>query len=119
MPTPFYWRCCAIEFAFVAGAAFLVCVAVAPARAEEPHIHGQTVPSWYDPNCCSNHDCKPVDDTSLEFDTAPGGHPFARYKPTGNVFFQHQWKTSQDERYHFCINPYNAKSLCFYVRAGA
>ena len=90
-------------------------LALLPASAKSPaYAH-----SWYPRECCSNHDCKPVDDTSLEFDTAPGGHPFARYKPTGNVFFQHQWKTSQDERYHVCINPYNAKSLCFYVRAGA
>ena len=46
----------------------------------------------------------------------------ARYKPTGNVFYKYQFKQSQDERYHVCINPAadgNNGALCFYDRTGA
>ena len=93
------------------------------AFAQEPHIHGIAVPDWYDSACCSNRDCKPVDDDAdIEFGMDPTGNMFARYKPTGHTFYKHQFKLSQDERYHVCINPNadgNNGALCFYDRAGA
>lgn len=83
------------------------------------HEHGKnSLPDWYDPSCCNLADCRPVAaDSDIEFDTLPGGGIIARYKPTGNIFQQSQFKRSQDERYHICI--LNGASLCFYDRTGA
>ena len=87
-------------------------------RAQE-HEHGQNgVVDWYDPSCCSRRDCKPVDDADIEF-TIFEGQVAARHKPTGNIFLRHQFRPSQDERYHVCINTASGASLCFYDRAGA
>ena len=97
--------------------------------AQPPHVHGGTIPDWYDPSCCSQRDCKPVEDKDIEFTTDALGGAVARYKPTGHRFYQRQFKTSQDERYHVCIDPNNTDdgmdgdgstgSLCFYDRSGA
>lgn len=91
------------------------------AQAQAPHVHGQNVPDWYDPACCSNKDCKPVEDSDIEFGEDQKGNWYARYKPTGNTFYKYQFKLSQDERYHVCINPAaagNNGALCFYNRSG-
>lgn len=106
----------------VLAATFLL-VMGSSALAQEPHIHRQTVPDWYDPNCCSDKDCKPVeDDSDIEFGKDQFDNTWARYKPTGHTFYKHQFKLSQDERYHVCINPAaagNNGALCFYDRTGA
>lgn len=89
---------------------------------QQEHQHGGDIPDWYDPACCSQRDCKPVDDNDVEFGQDPvTGTGWVRYKPTGNVFYQYQFRRSQDERFHVCINPAasgNNGSLCFYDRAG-
>ena len=85
------------------------------AIAQNDHIHGTTVPDWYDLNCCEKRDCKPVEDKDIEFGIGPWGK-YARYKPTGHTFYSYQFKKSQDERYHVCINPRasdNNGALCF------
>lgn len=87
--------------------------------ADDPHIHGLTVPDWYDPACCSQRDCTPVLDSNIEFLFDATGTAVARYIPTGNTFPKPQWRLSQDERYHVCISLHDDRSLCFYVRAGA
>lgn len=91
--------------------------------AQQPHVHGQNAVDWYDPSCCSNKDCHPVEnDSDIEFGTDTNGNTYARYKPTNNIFYRHQFKPSQDERYHVCINAAaadNAGALCFYDRSGA
>lgn len=97
-----------------------------PVLAQEPHVHGGEIPDWYDPACCSKRDCKPVDDTDIEFGSDQLGNTYARYKPTGHIFHKNQFRLSQDERYHVCINPnatYDDDSgttgaLCFYDRSG-
>lgn len=96
------------------------------AKADDPHTHGVTVPNWYDPACCSNNDCKPVEDKDIDFSLDHLGLPIAIYKPTGNAFSlknadgtrSYQHRDSQDERYHVCINPRTEASLCFYNRTG-
>jgi len=81
------------------------------------HIHGENgLPDWYDPSCCNIQDCRPAKDEDITFDVLPGGGIIARFKPTGNIFLQSQFKKSQDERYHVCI--LNGTSLCFYDRTG-
>lgn len=85
--------------------------------AQEPHIHGQNVPDWYDPSCCNQRDCKPVLDRDVEITVDGAGTAIIRYTPTGNVFYQSQWRRSQDERYHACISR-SLGSLCFYIRTG-
>lgn len=97
-----------------------------PSHADDPHIHGVTVPDWYDSNCCGNNDCKPVEDKDIEFGLDEQGLPIAIYKPTHNTFplkdlngnRSYQHRDSKDERYHVCINPMTKASLCFYSRAG-
>lgn len=87
----------------------------------QEHDHGKRgTPDWYDPMCCDRRHCKPVPDSDVEFTTDPNGNFVARYKPTGNLFYRPQFKSSQDERYHVCINYTNEMmSLCFYDRPGA
>lgn len=89
------------------------------ARAQE-HEHGQDgLPDWYDPSCCNKRDCKPVNDSDIVFEQFEG-QPVARYVPTGNRFQRNQFRQSQDERYHVCIQPgFDGASLCFYDRPGA
>lgn len=80
------------------------------------HIHGVTVPDWYDPDCCDRRDCFPVEDSKdLEF-LQLGGIPAIRYKKT-YMFMQNstKWRKSQDERFHVCI--YNTTPLCVYIPA--
>lgn len=91
---------------------------IIPAKADDPHSHGANVPDWYDPSCCSNNDCMPVEDKDIEFKLDELGNTVVIYKPTNNVFYKNQFKVSQDERYHVCINPYTKQSLCFYDRGG-
>lgn len=84
----------------------------------QEHEHGQDgLPDWYDPICCNVRDCKPVLDKDVQFGIDVNGTAIITYLPTGNVFYQNQWKQSQDERMHACI--FNNASLCFYIRAGA
>jgi hypothetical protein len=89
-----------------------------PAIAQEPHVHGQNVPDWYDAACCDRRDCKPVEDNDVVFEQFEGQW-VARYVPTGNRFSRNQFRVSQDERYHVCINKSTDASMCFYDRPGA
>lgn len=106
----------------LAPVAAMACLAM-PAYAQE-HEHGGNLPDWYDPSCCNQRDCKPVKDEDIEFGTNEFGN-YARYKPTGHTFYRNQFKLSQDERYHVCINQNavetmggTAGALCFYDRTG-
>jgi hypothetical protein len=88
-----------------------------PAYAQE-HEHGKgRIPDWYDLNCCSNQDCKPVSDNEIELGEVDG-RPYARHKPTGVVFLWDKFRRSQDERYHICANKATGAPLCFYDRVG-
>ena len=100
----------------IASLALIIAACASLASAQAPHIHGGEIPDWYDPACCNQRDCRPVDDSSIEFDTLNGA-PVVRYKPTGDIFTRERWKTSQDERYHVCI--WNGTPLCVYIRSGA
>ncbi len=89
---------------------------IIPAIAQE-HDHGKNgIPDWYDPNCCNVRDCRPVEDSTIEF-AMLNGQDIVRHKPTGAVFRRDQWKISQDERYHVCITT-GAMPLCVYLRSG-
>jgi len=86
----------------------------------QEHSHGvDGIPDWYDPSCCNKQDCRPVKDSDIVFEQFEG-QPVARYVPTGNRFQRNQFRQSQDERYHVCIQPgFDGASLCFYDRTGA
>lgn len=102
--------------------ATLAFLCLAQSASAQEHDHGQgSLPDWYDPGCCNRRDCKPVADEDVEFGVNEHGN-FARYKPNGHVFYRDQFKPSQDERYHVCINRNaagNNGALCFYDRPGA
>lgn len=98
-----------------------------PYAYSQPHIHGETVPDWYDPSCCSNNDCRPVSDSDIEFGTNAAGVAVVIHKATGLEFAKDKWRTSQDERFHVCFRSagidesgYNqeAISYCVYLRPG-
>lgn len=83
------------------------------------HIHSEdSLPDWYDYHCCNVRDCKPVNDEDISFEILEG-IVIVRYKPTNNIFYKNQFRKSQDDRYHVCINKLNNNSICFYDRTGA
>lgn len=86
-----------------------------------PHIHGVTVPDWYDRDCCDNRDCHPVDDQKeIEAETYLD-QPTFRYTPrdgSPSVLFPKnstKWRPSQDERFHVCV--FQGMPLCIYIPA--
>jgi len=92
------------------------------AQEQEPHIHGITVPDWYDSNCCSNNDCHPVPDSTINFSKDELDRPVVIYKATPDtppiVYYYGQYRQSKDERYHVCFNPETKVPYCVYLRAG-
>lgn len=74
--------------------------------------------SWYDYECCSDEDCRPVP----SIDVSETGHNEWTYLPTGNKFTGSQIKPSKDGRFHVCIGnkTWNmGKSYCIYILQGA
>lgn len=72
--------------------------------------------SWYDAECCSDQDCKPVA-TEDVVETATGW----KYLPTGTEFSREQVKPSRDKHFHVCIGvaEWNrGKPYCIYVLQG-
>lgn len=68
--------------------------------------------SWYDPYCCNDKDCHPVEDEDLE--ELPGGE--WKHLPTGKVFSKDKVKPTQDRKQHVCI--WNGQPRCIYIRFG-
>lgn len=97
----------------------IIFLCLAQSAFAQEHDHGKGgLPDWYDPGCCNRRDCKPVKDEDVVFEMFEGQW-VARYVPTGNRFARNQFRLSQDERYHVCINTGNDASMCFYDRPGA
>lgn len=65
--------------------------------------------SWYDPACCSEHDCAPLDATPRP---APGG-----YTALGHFFPKEMLRPSRDNRWHACIR--GGRPLCLYAPMGS
>lgn len=78
---------------------------------------------WYDPYCCNNNDCAPVEQSNLEFSTGPDGEPTLTVttkagKVTG-LMKDISIRPSKDEQYHVCIIVYHGVEIrCLYVPAG-
>lgn len=71
------------------------------------------VHSWYDPECCSTADCRPVPSYEVE-EIGPG---VWLHRPTGLKFEGNKVRPSRDKNYHVCIAgnfPY-----CIYILQGA
>jgi len=91
---------------FVAVAGLLVAVA-----------HKVTAHSFYDPECCSGTDCKPVAAEDV-IETETGW----KHLPTGTEFTRDMVKPSKDNRFHVCIgvNTWDlGKPYCIYILQGA
>lgn len=72
------------------------------------HADGQQIYDWL---CCANHDCQPVDASSVDV-TASGWV----YKPTGEIVpFEDssRIKRSDDGRFHVCRPPSGLR--CIYI----
>jgi hypothetical protein len=79
-------------------------------------IHAARAHSWYDPECCSDQDCFPVEVDDV-IETAEGW----KHLPTGTVFSKEQVKPSKDNRFHVCIGnkPHDmGRAYCIYVLQG-
>lgn len=96
------------------GAMVLVFVFVHDVRGQE-HVHGVNVPDWYDPSCCNQRDCRPLDSPDEIEPMRLGAEPAFKHLPSGLVFTRERFKPSQDERFHVCI--YNGQPLCIYIPA--
>jgi hypothetical protein len=89
---------------------FLLMLTVGAAKAEE-HIHGLTVPDWYESMCCSNRDCHPVTDDVVK--NVQGGVEVKGYGLLSYSDARLRW--SRDNQNHICESlPPNQKLLCVY-----
>lgn len=73
--------------------------------------------SWYDPECCSDTDCRPVAVEDV-IETETGW----RHLPTGTEFTKKMVKPSRDGRFHVCIGNHSwdlGKPYCIYILQGA
>lgn len=78
------------------------CLIAAPAVAHENDM------GWnYPYECCSNQDCKPIDDIHVRASSEG-------YIVYGNVIKYGQQRTSPDGRYHVCQRP-NGNIPCFFA----
>lgn len=87
------------------------------AKSEE-HIHGVTVPDWYDYDCCNRADCRPVETKDVDFMTDKFAKPVATYthESVVLVYDKSRWRKSKDERYHAC---YRGEIVyCIYIPIG-
>lgn len=68
--------------------------------------------SWYEPDCCSGDDCKPVSPEDL-IEVEDGW----KYLPTGYVFKGKQIRPSRDRHFHVCITK-SGTHYCVYILQG-
>ena len=99
---------------------------------EMPHIHGVTVPDWYDADCCNNKDChllEAPDKIEIVGDVGYTEHDedegtdrpvkvflYRNTRPADGArayYRKDQLRASQDERYHVCHSstPYPRQEL--------
>src|SRR5690349_4935245 len=69
--------------------------------------------SFYDPECCSDRDCRPVSADDLE-EVENGCW---KYRPTGVKFCGKQVRPSQDKHWHICTSP-TGVPYCAYIQMG-
>lgn len=72
--------------------------------------------SWYDTECCSDSDCRPVhQDEVVETDKG------WKHLPTGTEFTRSQVKPSKDRYFHVCIGNKSwdrGRPYCIYILQG-
>lgn len=72
---------------------------------------------WYEPACCSNHDCEQIDDTAVTMES--GGYHVRYHARLGfnvdAIVPFGEARPSRDEYYHGCANT--DRFLCLYVPA--
>lgn len=73
---------------------------------------------WYDPECCSGSDCRPVSyDDVVEIE---GGQ--WKHLPSGVIFRRDQVRPSKDRHMHVCIGNKAwdmGRPYCIYVLSGS
>ena len=84
-------------------AAFFVLLVITTARSH----------SWYDPECCSDSDCRPVHSSEV-IETETGW----KHLPSGKEFRKDQVKPSKDRHFHICVSPHGTP-YCIYILQGA
>jgi len=73
--------------------------------------------SWYDHECCSDNDCRPVSSEDV-VETETGW----KHLPTGTVFTREMVKPSRDGNFHVCIGNRSwdlGRPYCIYILQGA
>lgn len=94
----------------------IILVVSQAAAQHKPHIHGVTVPDWYDSSCCSGEDCYPVGNDEVT-ELPDGAYRYRTFKfPKSKVL------PSRDHRIHVCIYrpPVGLPvARCIYVQQGS
>ena len=80
----------------------LIFVLTTPSRAHD----------WYDHDCCSDSDCKPIESCS-ELEELEDG----RWKWNGYIFRKDKVRPSKDSKCHVCI--FRGLPMCTYVQQGS
>ena len=86
------------------GLVILLVLLVSPARGHD----------WYDRDCCSNNDCKPIASCSEITEHLNGGAKWDKY-----VFQKKNVRPSHDSKCHVCIQPSSDSPMCVYTQQGS
>jgi hypothetical protein len=72
--------------------------------------------SWYPAWCCSDHDCRALDEAGGETvtETAKGWKLW-----DGRIVVKDRVKTSPDEKFHLCEEARTKVIICFFAPPGA
>lgn len=88
-----------------------ISLVLAIGKLQDQHIHGVTVPDWYDSKCCSSNDCRAVSpDEVIEL-------PDGSYRYKEFTFRKDQALPSKDKDVHVCIAGKIPR--CVYVQQGS
>lgn len=75
-------------------------------------IHAARAHEWYDPECCSGEDCRPVHADEL-IETEKGW----KHLPSGIEFRKDQVRPSKDRHFHICVSKHGTP-YCIYILQG-
>ena len=122
-------RQCLIMMAAVSVTMTILCLAAAAVADDDidDHVHDMdSLPGWYDPNCCNQRDCRPLRDDEkdrLDFTVVVDPWDASRTTPgvldrtSGYVFTHAQLRKSQDGRFHVCVTQ-SGQHICVYIPYG-
>jgi len=97
-------------------AVLLIFSLTTPTKAHDVNeVHGYVhrVHDWYDSDCCSKSDCRPIESCSEIEELTEG-----RVKWNGYIFRKDNVRPSKDSKCHFCITGWKVP-MCAYIQQGS